>query len=728
MRLRSLLSICAISLLILIRAHSGLLAQTPQSTFQAQVDLIEVDAAVTDGQGNSVVGLTIDDFELFDDGQPQKIAAFSYVDIPLSIPVEFPGVERPVPQDVRSNTEPASGRMYVIVLDDMNIDPLRSTVVRQHAREFVESYFGAGDIAAVTYTSGRVDASQDFTSDAQLLLASIGKFTGRGVRSSAMEAAAKYYEDRLTLELDPPPGVNPADIPQLAADMQDSRQRTLSSNAKPTVDITDFDRAQRVVTVLDSVRTLAESLAPIRSRRKAFVMFSEGVNYQLEDPFGMRSVTDVLRATQDTLNAAARSNVSFYTIDPRGLVGAGADFMQMTGPGMPNGATQVAIMDELRRTRDSLRVLAEETGGFAAIDANSLASAFERLVDSNSRYYVLGYTPPDDAQNGRFHKIEVRTKRPGLKVTARRGYATPRAQTLEDRKKDEARRRARALSRPDADTTTPELRSVLESALQQRGLSMSVHAAPFRNRENEASVALAVEIEGGRLPLSPPGKLELSFYSVNDQGRAGAGVRKAIDLALKPDTISRVKMHGIRLNPRIALAPGRYQLRFGAIESPGGQNGSVFYDLTVPDFRKEELAMSGLLLTSVFAQQTPTAEPDPLASKQLPGAVTSRRSFPVGDTLAVYAEVYDNSPSRQSRAIDVAVRVIDAGGNDVFTANDTMSTNAAGAGRAADPSNIYAQFKLDDLDAGTYLIRVEANLSGGNTSPIARETLITVFR
>jgi VWFA-related protein len=727
MSVRSLPAIFAVSLLMLVRAHAGAPAQNPQSTFQAEVNLIEVDAAVTDEQGNFVVGLTIDDFELFDDGQPQKIAAFSYVDIPLAIPAEFSGVERPVAQDVRSNREPVSGRMYVVVLDDMNIDPSRTAVVRKHAREFVESYFGAGDIAAVTYTSGRVDASQDFTSDAQLLLASIDKFNGRGVRSSAMEAAAKYYEDRLTLSIDPGP-LKPEEIPQVAADMQDARMRTLSTSAKPTVDLTDFDRAQRVITVLDAVRALTDALLPVRGRRKGVVMFSEGVNYQLNEPFGMRSVSDVVRATQDTLSAAARANVTFYTVDPRGLDGAGTDFMQMSGPGMPNGATQVAITDELQRTQDSLRVLAEETGGFAAINANSLSSAFDRIVDSNSRYYILGYTPPDDVQNGRFHKIELRAKRPGLRVVARRGYATPRAQTLEDRKRDEARRRARAASRPDADTTTPELRTVLESALQQRGLAMSVHAAPFRNRDNEASVALAIEIDGARLPLSPPGTLELSFYSVNDQGRAGAGVHKAINLALKPDTLARVKTHGIRLNPRIALAPGRYQLRVGALEFPGGQNGSVFYDLTVPDFRNEDLAISGLLLTSVSAQQTPTAEPDLLVSKQLPGAVTSRRSFPVGDTLAVYAEVYDNNASRQPRQIDVAVRVIDAQGSDVFTANDSMSTNASTGGRAGEPSQIYAQFKLDDLDPGTYLIRVQANPSGGSTQPIARETLITVFR
>jgi VWFA-related protein len=714
------LAICALLPLVLVRAH----AQAPQSTFQAEVNLIEVDAVVTDAQGNSVVGLTIDDFELFDDGQPQKISAFSYIDIPLEIPAEFSGVQRPVPVDVRSNQEPVSGRMYVIVLDDMNIDSVRSSVVRESAREFVEGYFGAGDIAAVTYTSGRADASQDFTSDPQLLLASIDKFVGRAGRSVAMEAAAKYYDDRLALELDPANNdKDSATIAQMAADMQDSRMRTLGTTAKPTVDITDFDRAQRVVTVLDAVRTLAESLAPVRSRRKAFVMFSEGVNYQLNEPFGMRSVTDVVLAIQDTLSTAARANVSFYTIDPRGLVGASTDFMQMTGPGMPNGATQKAIADELRRTQDSLRVLAEETGGFATIDANSLSSAFDRLVDRNSRYYVLGYTPPDDPREGRFHKIDLRTKRPGLTVTARRGYATPRAQTLEDRKRDEARRRAREARRPDADNTSPELRGVLESALQQRGVGMSVHAAPFRNRDNDASVALAIEIDGGRLPLSPPGKLELSFYSVNDQGRAGAGIRKEIDLALKPDTLARVKSHGLRLNPRMALAPGRYQLRFGARESPGGQKGSVFYDLIVPDFRKEELAMSGLLVTSVAAQQTPTAEPDPLISKQLPGSATSRRRFPVGDTLAVYAEVYDNSPAK--RQIDVAVRLIAAQGNDVFTANDTMSTDT---GRQGEPPNIYAQFELEDLDPGTYLLRVEAKIAGGSAEPVGQETLITVFR
>ncbi len=289
-------------------------------TFRTDVDLVDVDVSVVDGQGTPVPGLTQADFEVFEDGKPQKIVAFSQVDIALTAPQQFVGVDRPVSPDVRSNLEPASGRLYLIVLDDMNINPIRINSVRSAAREFIESYFGAGDVAAVVYTSGRVDASQDFTPDPQLLIASIDKFMGRGVQSSAIEAAEKYYSDRLTLQTDP----SSADVdarqvsrrPRLTCR---TRVRARSApTAKPTVDIQDFDRAQRVITVLDAVRTLAESLAPLRGRRKAIVMFSEGLNYQMTEPFGMRSVSDVMRATEDTLNAAARVNVSFYTIDPRG--------------------------------------------------------------------------------------------------------------------------------------------------------------------------------------------------------------------------------------------------------------------------------------------------------------------------------------------------------------------------------------------------------------------------
>jgi len=696
-------------------------AQTPPQTFRTDVNLVEVDVSVTDENGESVLNLTQADFEVSEDGQPQPIKAFSSIDIPLTAPPQFAGVDRPVSPDVRSNRTPSSGRLYLVVLDDMNINPMRVDAVRSAAREFIESYFGAGDVAAVVYTSGRVDASQDFTTDPRLLVASVEKFMGRGVQSTAMEAVAKYYSDRMNLESDPATsGLPPEKIDELAADMQDARKRTLGTNAKPTVDIQDFERAQRMITVLDTVRTLAESLAPLRGRRKAIVMFSEGLNYQLTEPFGMRSVSDVLRAMQDTLNASARMNVSFFTIDPRGLDGAGNDFMQMRGPGMPGGATQAAIAEELQRSQDSLRVLADETGGFATLNTADFSSAFDRIVQTNSQYYLVGYTPPPHAQNGRFHSIEVRVKRPGVKIAARRGYASEREETPEDRKKREVERLAREARRPNADKTSVALRDVLGGPLQQTGLALSVHAAPFKGAGAEASVALAIEVDGAHLPLAPPGRLELSFYDVSDSGRAGSGVRKEIDLALRPETVARVKSHGVRLNPRIALKPGRYQLRFGIRESASGTNGSVFYDLTVPDFTKDPLALSGLLVTSVSAQQVPTAEADPVIAKKLPGAATSRREFPVGDTLAVYAEAYANGPARQAQRFNVVVRLISEIGEEVFTAKDAVAGDKSGS------ANIFAQFALEDLAAGAYLLQVEAQAEGASTPPVLRETLITV--
>ena len=321
-------------------------------------------------------------------------------------------------------------------------------------------------------------------------------------------------------------------------------------------------------------------------------------------------------------------------------------------------------MNELMLSQGSLRELAEQTGGIASVNTNSLTNAFNQIVQANSRYYVLGYYPPTHPRDGRFHRIEVRIKRPGLRVAARKGYGSPRGRTAEERKRDEEARRAREAKRPNADKTSTELRDILTSPLQQSGLNFTVQAAPFKNTQREASVALAIEIDGERLPYSPPNekglvanKIELSFYGVNDLGKAMAGTRTELDLTLRPETRERVKSNGVRINPRISLPPGRYHLRIGAREAVGGLTGSVFYDLEVPDFRKEKLMMGGLLVASNLAQQTPSIQPDKVLEKVMPAPATSRREFSQRDLIALYTEIYDNIGSAQARHIDIAVRI-----------------------------------------------------------------------
>ena len=107
---------------------------------------------------------------------------------------------------------------------------------------------------------------------------------------------------------------------------------------------------------------------------------------------------------------------------------------------------------------------------------------------------MLGYYPPNHPNDGRFHKIDVRLKRPGLRVLARKGYASPRARELSsrERKRLEGERLARTKG---ADQTSSELRAMLDSPIQQSGVMLDVQAAAFKSTPRSASVALAIEVD-----------------------------------------------------------------------------------------------------------------------------------------------------------------------------------------------------------------------------------------
>ena len=718
----------------------------PAVTFQVEVNFVDVDAVVTDQQGNFVNDLKKEDFEVFEDGKPQKIDTFSLVEIPLERQDRFRFIDRPITADVRSNRRPFDGRLYVIVLDDLDVSPIRTGMVRKTARQFIEKNFGANDVGSVVYTSGRTDATQDFTSDPQLLLAAINKFVGRRLRSATLDKLDQYYQNRALA----------SSMGNDAASGDQEQPQNTDTGGHSRLDPMDFERTYRALGVMSTLKNLSEYLEGVRGRRKSLLLFSEGIDYMITDPFNNQGAPDIIRATQDAISAAARANVNFFTLDPRGLVGMTTEWMTMEGGGSPDIAGNQAppmtglgitgggqpldaqrdLMEELRLSQDSLRMLAEETGGFAAVNANDLAPTFAKIVEGNSRYYVFGYYPPTHPRDGRFHKIEVRVKRPGLKVAARKGYASPRGKTNDERKRDEETRRARDAKKPLADKTSTQLRDVLANPLQQGGLTLAVQAAAFRNSKTkkDASVALAIEVEGAKIPFTqtPNGlfgnQLELSLFDLTEEGKAQSGVRSVMDLSLRPETAQRVTAAGVRANQRIVLAPGRYQLRIGARETVGGLAGTVFYDFQVPDFTKDPLMMSGLLLTSASAQQTPTPQPDPAIAKLLPGAPTTRREFPRADTLALLTEIYDNSSSQQPRTIDVAVRLLGEDGREVFTARDSLDNAGAKDAKHWDAYTYVKELSLKDVAPGRYLLRVESQGRGSlsGAKPAASETVITV--
>ena len=715
----------------------------PEVTFQVEVNYVDVDVVVTDEDGKFVPGLTREDFEVFEDGKPQKVDTFAYVEIPVAPDTTFVLGDRNVPTDSKTNRVPFSGRLFVIVLDDQDVSSMRTMQVKKSAKEFVDKYMGANDVAAVLHTSGRTDASQEFTSNKVLLKAAIDKFMGRRMRSLTIERLDSYYQTML-----------PSDGTQSS----DSEQPQMTDpGGHGRMDPTEFERGFRAVGVLDTLRLTAEFLTSVRGRRKAVLFFSEGIDYPIWDSFGGQSATDVIRATQDAISMAARANVNFHTIDPRGLVGMTNEFMEMAGSGAPQlaggapmrtatgepitgltGGTfnaQADLMTELMLSQGSLRELADQTGGIAAVNMNSLTDAYTRIMETNSRYYVLGYYPPTHARDGRFHKIEVKTKKPGLRIAARRGYGSPRGRTAEERKRDEEARRLKEARRPNADRTSSQLRDLLTSPLQQSGLNFTVQAAPFKGPQKDASVALAIELDGDKLQYAPPdakgmsaNKIELSFYGVNDQGKALGGTHSVLDLTLRPDTKERVAKFGVRVNPRVNLPPGRYHMRIGAREAVGGLTGSVFYELEVPDFRKEKLMLGGLLIAAASGQETPSIQADTVLGKVLPASATSRRVFPQRDLLAVYTEVYDNIGAQPARNVDMAVRLLDENGKEVFVTRNELANGGTAKDKAWDIYGYTAQLVLKDVPPGRYALRVEAQVRGnvGDAKPVSRETLITV--
>src|SRR5436190_1953245 len=166
----------------------------PAVTFKAEVDYVDVDASVTDRQGNFVTGLTKDDFEVLEDGKPQKVQMFSFVNLPIERVDRIAFSGKPIVSDVKTNQQSLAGRMYVIVMDDLDTSLFRTATVQRTARQFLDQHFGANDVAAVVYTSGRMDAAQEFTSDKSLLLSAVNKFVGHKLRSAMLDKIDQQFQ------------------------------------------------------------------------------------------------------------------------------------------------------------------------------------------------------------------------------------------------------------------------------------------------------------------------------------------------------------------------------------------------------------------------------------------------------------------------------------------------------------------------------------------------------
>jgi VWFA-related protein len=451
-------------------------------------------------------------------------------------------------------------------------------------------------------------------------------------------------------------------------------------------------------------RALMEFLATLPGGRKAMIFISENIPV---DPYQVmtyrggrlgRMFSAVEPEFLDAISYATRNGIAVYPIDPRGLT------TTLSEPGSFDTSGLEA--------RGNLQGLAELTGGFALVGSNNYEGAFERIIKENSTYYVLGFSSAIEERDGRYVSVEVRVRRPGLQVRSTAGYVAPRTAPVAPR-------------RPP--TVLAAVWDAVANAVTTSGVPMRVYAAPFRGkgRGKEATVAITIEIAANRLNLverdgAHRGELEILFAVTDSKSRRYPIYRHRAAVALKPDTYERLNRSALRVISELPLREeGRYQIRASA----GGAMvaGSVIYDMEIPDFR-DDLSMSGLALTSAQAQQTFTVTPHAKLDAGLPWAPTTAREFSQDDTVALFAEVYENR--KKQHTITFTVELRDEKGTLVGT--QTLERRSVEKPKEVSVHPFSPNMTLAEVPAGRYALRVVVRSSLDRNKDLTRDIPITV--
>ena len=693
-------------------------APTPEVTFKVEVNYVEEDVRVVDRQGNFVKGLKREDFNLSEDNKPQKVTTFGLVDLPL-LPLQKPLFlakdALPIEPDVASNEQVLDGRLYLILLDDYHVDPMRTQNARNLARRFVLEKLGANDQAAVVVTSGQTRASQDFTQNRRMLLDAIDHFIGQKLPSATLnkiqQAVDNQSEQQATNDNNQPDPITPQNM---FVEDADSFQRNYNASA-----------------AMNSLRTIAEWMSAIQGRRKAIIYISEGVDYNIYDvftgadpsQFNFENFNTIQQDTWDTISAASRSNVQIYPIDPRGLTNMAQENIEITGlPLLALHLGPESLTQELATSQMNLRQLAEETGGVAAVGTNDMNKAFDRIVQENSSYYVLGYYSTNEKRDGKMRKIGVKVNGyPDAQITYRKRYAAARGKGPKNTMAGKPVDAAAGL--------TAELMAVIASPLPKAGMPLRLTAMPRKGTKPKMTdLEVVVETSGRELTFTQAGgtfndKLSLSIGIFDKDGKAVATERPDASLALKPDTYARVQQSGIRMVRHFSVPPGRYQVRVAAQDNSKTKQGSAHLDLDVPDFTKEPVALSGLVIAATADVAPSASSSGDLFGGGLPGAPTTLREFPANSEIAAFIELYDNQPTPTHR-LDITTTVKADDGHVVFTNSAERSTEDLHGTPGGFGYSV--RIPMTGWDPGLYVLSIEAKSRIGNAKPISRTIEIRV--
>lgn len=630
-----LLPLAVLLIVTAAAAHGqGPSAEAPR--FRVGVDVIRLDAVVTDQAGNHVTDLTLDDFEVRQDGVLQPLTLAQYVDLrrpaPASaaLPARRAGGGTAPPHAAPSRlTREGVQRTIVLVIDDLGIAWENLEATRKALRRFVDDDVQPGDLVAVVRTGASWGALQQLTTDRRVLHAAIDE-----VRWTALSRR----------------GVGPFTPLNAWLPTSGPGNGNIGFGNPDPLDMGQLDELRESMSASASLSALAVAARAVRDLpgRKAIIWVSEGFSLlERRDELG-RSVRQPDTRVRDALDAlydrAFRGGAVIYTLDPRGLQSGGLTAEDNT-KSLGTSATEAG--GTVRRwglllSQDTLGAIAEQTGGFAVLNTNDLSGGFTRILEDQRGYYVLGYTPPAGtfapaSRTTRYRSISVKVRRPGLRVRTRRGFVG-----IEDRERDPVA----AISPRQA---------LHEAALSPFGATdVDVRATllPGYRAGAGASVRAMLHIDTSDLTFAPDergvgrARVDVLGLVLEETGRPVTGRASQFSITLNADA-AQARGAGVVYSLVVPLPrPGGFQVRFAVRDQASGAMGAAGEFVAVPDLSKGTLALSGIV---VGEESQAALTPDDDTAAEGHSSHPALRVFRPGSRIVYTYEIYNAPASVESR-------------------------------------------------------------------------------
>ncbi|MBN2318411.1 MAG: VWA domain-containing protein, partial [Acidobacteria bacterium] len=393
--------------------------------FRVDVNIVQVDAVVTDKEGRPVTDLTAEDFIILQDGKRQEITNFSLVRLKDPI-VPRSAVQKPPSETLETSLSPPLPpirlkkneirRVIVLVVDDLGLSFSNMVRSREAIRKWVDEEMQPGDLAAVVTTGSGMGGLQQFTGDKKILYNAIDRIRFNvlsRVGSSSFRSVSDETKDLAT----PPPQ----------------------------------EIIRRLLGTLEAVRYVLNGMG-IFPGRKSLMLFSEHLRIHFDDGGIMdMSLSDLVKDKLDqVIQDTNRAGAVIYTIDPRGAVWTEItveDTLSLVNdsdptvrmdplPDQDDTSNVLRKMKEISEGRqaewlkslEGLSILPKVTGGLFINYHNWVEVALQEAARDGEIYYLIGYQPDAETitemQEGKpkHHSLEVRVKRPGLEVRSRSGF------------------------------------------------------------------------------------------------------------------------------------------------------------------------------------------------------------------------------------------------------------------------------------------------------------------